>query len=266
MSAVSSTVPMTKPQGEVPMKTMITSNSGHHGITVDQLERLINRINAPMQQQTVSGLGNPGPLGLGSFAMTTFVLSIFNTGAFYGDTKLEGVVLPLALFYGGISQFAAGMWEYRVSNTFGATAFTSYGAFWLSFAAYVYFIAPNLIGVVDRATGLYLLAWMIFTWYMTVAAYKVGKVVFGVFFFLSITFFFLTVGAFSGTPSCTHAGGWFGLITAGWAWYGSAAVVINSTWGFTVLPVGVPAKPELPTHSQAAHHHKASPSSANHTA
>ncbi|CAF3146530.1 unnamed protein product, partial [Rotaria sp. Silwood2] len=74
-------------------------------------------------------IGNPGPLGLGAFALTTFMLSVFNAGSNLIDSRVEAVVLPVALFYGGIAQFAAGMWEYRVNNTFGATAFTSYGSF-----------------------------------------------------------------------------------------------------------------------------------------
>src|SRR3954451_24018200 len=75
--------------------------------------------------------------------MTTFVLSCFNAGFFGPKSPLEAVVLPLALFYGGLAQLLAGMWEFRKANTFGAVAFSSYGAFWLSFAAYARFVAPS---------------------------------------------------------------------------------------------------------------------------
>ncbi|TPX66463.1 hypothetical protein SpCBS45565_g04421 [Spizellomyces sp. 'palustris'] len=209
--------------------------------TNEQFEELLNRIAAPPPPPApASGLGNPGPLGLGSFALTTFVLSCFNAGVFI-DKRLEPVVLPLALFYGGIAQFAAGMWEFQTSNTFGATAFTSYGCFWMSFAAYVYLIVPTLEASslnVSDATGLYLLGWTVFTVYMTFAAYRVSKAVLSVFFFLSITFLLLTIGALAPSAGTTRAGGWFGLITAFCAWYSSAAVVINTAHGREVLPVG----------------------------
>src|SRR3954452_22629287 len=115
-------------------------------------------------------IADPGPLGLAGFAMTTFVLSVFNANLIT-DQKLAAVVLPLALFYGGLVQLLAGMWEFRKGNTFGATAFCSYGAFWLSYAAYVKFVAGDLpADTAHQATGLFLLIWAIFTVYMTVAA------------------------------------------------------------------------------------------------
>ena len=110
-------------------------------------------------------IADPGPLGLAGFAMTTFVLSVFNAG-FVTTSGLVAVVLPLALFYGGLAQFAAGLWEFRKGNTFGATAFCSFGAFWLSFAAYVKYVEPGLGGNAHIATGVYLLGWAIFTGYM----------------------------------------------------------------------------------------------------
>jgi len=189
-----------------------------------------------------SGLGNPGPLGLAGFALTTFTLSVFNTGVIV-DPLLEGVVLPLALFYGGITQFIAGLFEYKIPNTFGATAFCSYGAFWMSFAGYVYFFVPTLpAATVHEATGLFLFVWMIFTMYMTLAAYKVSVALFSLFVSLSITFLFLTIGALAQVTACTHAGGWLGLLTALIAWYCSFAVVFNSTWGKDYIPIGVCTK------------------------
>ena len=120
------------------------------------------------------GVGNPGPLGLGGFALTTFVLSVFNTGVII-DRQFIGVVLPLALFYGGLAQFIGGLWEFKASNTFGATAFcrfllqtgdadfNSYGAFWMSFAAYAQFIAPGFTDRGYQPEGLFLFVWLIFT-------------------------------------------------------------------------------------------------------
>ena len=181
-------------------------------------------------------VADPGPLGLAAFAMTTFVLSVFNAGII-NDSTLEGVVLPLALFYGGATQFAAGMWEFRNANTFGALAFSSYGAFWLSFAAYVKFVAPSLGSGAGTATGVYLLAWTIFTAYMTIAALRLNLAVLGVFVFLTLTFLLLTIGELGATTTAHHIGGWLGLITAVLAWYASCAVVVNTTWRRTVLPV-----------------------------
>lgn len=190
----------------------------------------------PAVQDPTASIADPGPLGLAAFALTTFVLSCFNAGLV--DTSLEPVVLPLALFYGGLAQFMAGMWEFRKANTFGALAFTSYGAFWLWLAAYIKFVVPTLGPDAATATGLCLLAWGIFTTYMTVAAMKVNVSVLSVFVALTITFYLLAFGDLSGSDALVHMGGYVGLITAVLAWYGSFAGVTNSTWKRTVLPVG----------------------------
>jgi len=196
----------------------------------------------PLQQRSPTPadmIADPGPLGLAAFAMTTFVLSCFNAGFFGAKSPLEAVVLPLALFYGGFAQLLAGMWEFRKANTFGALAFTSYGAFWLSFAAYVKFVAPGLGAGAASATGLYLLGWTIFTAYMTVASLRVSVAVAAVFVALLLTYALLTVGAFAGSAGISVIGGYLGLVTAVLAWYASFAGVVNATWKRTVLPVGV---------------------------
>lgn len=181
-------------------------------------------------------IADPGPLGLAGFAMTTFVLSCVNAGLV--AQAIEPVVLPLALFYGGLVQLLAGMWEFRKANTFGALAFSSYGAFWLSFAAYVTFIVPGLpAATTASATGLFLLSWTIFTAYLTVASLRVSGTVAAVFVVLLATFIFLTVGAYSGAAAITHIGGYLGLMTATLAWYASFAGVTNATFKKTVLPV-----------------------------
>jgi succinate-acetate transporter protein len=181
-------------------------------------------------------IADPGPLGLAGFAMTTFVLSCVNAGLV--AKAIEPVVLPLALFYGGGVQLLAGMWEFRKANTFGALAFSSYGAFWLSFAAYVKFIAPGLpVAAAASATGMFLLAWTIFTAYMTVASLRVSVAVAAVFVALLATFIFLTIGAYSGAAAMTGIGGYLGIVTAALAWYASFAGVANVTFKKTVLPV-----------------------------
>ena len=116
---------------------------------------------------------NPAPLGLAAFAMTTFVLSMFNANLV--NEKGVPVVLGLALAYGGIVQLLAGMWEFRTGNTFGAVAFCSFGAFWISFWALEVFYAKSIGGNVGHAVGVYLWAWAIFTAYMTVAALRVSE-------------------------------------------------------------------------------------------
>src|SRR3954468_11332061 len=114
---------------------------------------------------------DPGPLGLAAFALTTFVLSIFNSGLM-SEAGLP-IVLGLALAYGGLAQLLAGMWEFRTGNTFGAVAFTSFGAFWLSFAVLVAVFAPQIPSAdVSSAVGLYLWGWAIFTTYMLVASLR----------------------------------------------------------------------------------------------
>ncbi|TIH40656.1 acetate uptake transporter [Subtercola vilae] len=178
-------------------------------------------------------IADPGALGLGAFALTTFLLSLANSGLM---PAAGAAVLGIALFYGGIAQIAAGLWEFAKGNTFGATAFVSYGAFWLAF----WWLETNpdvaksagAVGV-----GAFLLAWAIFTAFMTIASVKTNGVLLAVFIVLTLTFAALTIGEFSGQAAFTHIGGWLGLLTAVLAWYGSFAVVINATWKRTVLSV-----------------------------
>jgi succinate-acetate transporter protein len=167
--------------------------------------------------------------------MTTFVLSMFNGNLV--NAKGLPVVLGLALVYGGIVQLLAGMWEFRTGNTFGAVAFSSFGAFWISFWALNVFYAKQLGGNVGHDVGLYLWAWAIFTAYMTVAALRVSGAVLLVFVLLTITFVLLAIGAVGAHENVTHWGGYLGLATAAAAWYASFAAVANSTFGRVVLPV-----------------------------
>ena len=178
---------------------------------------------------------DPGPLGLAAFAMTTFVLSMFNSNLV--DARGTPVVLGLALAYGGIAQVLAGMWEFRTGNTFGAVAFTSFGAFWISFWALNVFYVKHIEGNAGHAVGVYLWAWAIFTAYMTVAALRTSGAVLLVFVLLTITFVLLAIGAVGAHESVTHWGGYIGLATAAAAWYASFAAVINSTFGRVVAPV-----------------------------
>jgi uncharacterized protein len=182
-----------------------------------------------------AAIADPGPLGLSAFAGTTFVLSCFNANLI--SATLSAVVLPLAFFLGGTAQLLAGMWEFRKANTFGATAFTSYGAFWLAYAGFAKLVAPGLpAATAHQATGLFLLIWAVFTTYMAVAAMKVTGAVLAVFVALALTFILLTIGEFANSTGIGKVGGWVGLITALLAWYASFAVVTNATWKRSVLP------------------------------
>jgi uncharacterized protein len=179
---------------------------------------------------------DPGPLGLAAFAMTTFVLSMFN--AKLVSSAGEPVVLGLALAYGGIAQLLAGMWEFRTGNTFGAVAFSSFGAFWISFWALSVFYAPKIPAAdAGHAVGLYLWAWAIFTTYMFVASLRTTGAVALVFLLLAITFILLGAGNSGNHTNLVKWGGYIGLATAAAAWYASFAAVTNSTFGRTVLPV-----------------------------
>lgn len=182
-----------------------------------------------------SPIADPAPLGLAAFALTTFVLSFFNAGLL--NEGGEPIVFGLALAYGGIAQLLAGMWEFRNNNTFGATAFTSFGGFWLSFFAFQLFAGDVPPANVGDAVGLYLIAWGIFTTYMWVASFRVSVAVNVVFFLLALTFFFLGVGDSGGNETIKHIGGYLGIATALAAWYASFAGVTNKTFGRTVLPV-----------------------------
>jgi len=186
----------------------------------------------PPPDVTSTSIADPAALGLAGFAMTTFVLSMFNAGL-VGKAG-EPVVLGLALAYGGGAQLLAGMWEFRKGNTFGATAFSSYGAFWISYWAFVAFFAE---GVPSSAVGLYLIAWGIFTFYMWIASFRTTLAVNLVFLLLWITVLALGIGAASDTSGITKLGGWLGLATALVAWYASFAIVANSTFRRTLFPV-----------------------------
>src|SRR5204862_1220143 len=181
-------------------------------------------------------VADPAPLGLAGFAMTTFVLSMFNASLV--SASGEPVVFGLAFAYGGLAQLLAGMWEFRNGNTVGALAFSSFGAFWLSLFVFEVFFASSIPPAdAGHAAGLYLWAWAIFTTYMFVASLRTTAAVALVFFLLAATFILLAIGASGAHETVTHWGGYVGIATAVAAWYASFAAVTNSTFGRTVLPV-----------------------------
>jgi succinate-acetate transporter protein len=177
---------------------------------------------------------DPGPLGLAGFAATTTMLSLINANLI--SARGVGIVLGLAVAYGGIAQLLAGMWEFRTGNTFGAVAFSSFGAFWLSFFFIIRLVPVTL--VTPHALSAYLWIWGGFTAYMFIASLRTTGAVAMVFILLTVTFFLLAIGDMgSGHPTITHWGGYFGLATAAAAFYASFAAVVNSTFARVVLPV-----------------------------
>jgi succinate-acetate transporter protein len=185
-----------------------------------------------------AGFADPGPLGLAAFAATTFFLSTVNAGLL--PKTVEAGVFGLAFFYGGLAQLLAGMWEFVKGNTFGALAFSSYAAFWLSFWYLASHLSSDLAkvpaGDVGKALGTYLLVWTIFTAYMFLASMRTSGAIMAVFALLALTFLFLCIGAYSASDGMTKVGGWLGLITALAAWYTSFAGVFNSTAQRAVMP------------------------------
>ncbi|KAJ8082733.1 hypothetical protein PM082_008589 [Marasmius tenuissimus] len=170
-----------------------------------------------------NNIANPAPLGLFSFASTTLILSLYNTTV--RGIHTPNIVIGMALFCGGLAQFLAGMWEFPKGNTFGATAFTSYGAFWLSYATI--FIPGSGIaaayadksGEKASAVGIWLMTWMVVTFLFFIVALRKSISFIALFGFLTITFLCLGVGDLAPSPASTKAGGVLGIITALIAYY-----------------------------------------------
>jgi succinate-acetate transporter protein len=189
----------------------------------------------------VAAVADPAPLGLAAFALTTFLLSAANAnwmGAATGNAWLG-----YALAYGGAIQLLAGMWEFKNRNVFGATAFSTYGAFWIGVAAYFLLVVPQFKPTaleLNNDLGWIAVAFVIFNTYMLLWSLFVNKAVFVVFLTLEVTFILLAIGNFSGHTGIVKAGGIAGVVTAAAAWYASAAGVINGMATRPVLPVGKP--------------------------
>ncbi|KAH8827669.1 Gpr1 family protein [Flagelloscypha sp. PMI_526] len=174
-------------------------------------------------------IANPATLGLWSFASTTFILSAYN--AQIEHITAPNLVVGMALFTGGLAQFMAGMWEFPRGNTFGATAFTSYGAFWLSYATIL--IPGSGIGAAyaekemfENAVGFFLTAWFLVTFFLFIASFRKNIGLSVLFGFLSLTFLLLLIGAFGRNVKVTRSGGAVGIVTAFVAYYVSLVLVL----------------------------------------
>lgn len=185
-----------------------------------------------------SAVADPAPLGLCAFALTTFVLTSTYAGFF--PAAAGGVAVAVALFYGGIAQLCAGMWEFKRNNTFGATAFTSYGAFWLSYAAILVpgtGILAAITPAIHQALGVYLLGWTIFTGLMFLGTLRSNIALVAVFGLLFLTFLLLTIGELGPSTTAHQIGGYLGVLTAIVAWYTALAGVLASVKSPFQLPV-----------------------------
>jgi len=177
-------------------------------------------------------LANPAPLGLMGFGMTTVLLNIHNAGIYPLDT----MILAMGIFYGGIAQIIAGLLEYRKGNTFGTTAFTSYGLFWLSLVALLVMPNMGLTKFNDTSFGFYLFMWGLFTCYMFVGTLKLNRALQVVFLSLTVLFWLLAANHWFGLPLVI--GGVEGIFCGLSAIYAAMAQVLNECYGKTVLPLG----------------------------
>lgn len=209
------------------------------------LDRFLNSIFIPRSRDLIMAekeiLANPAPLGLMGFGMTTVLLNLHNAGFFVLGT----MILAMGIFYGGIAQVIAGILEYRKGNTFGVTAFTSYGLFWLSLVALL--IMPKFISGFecpgDTAMGSYFFMWGLFTFLMFISTLKHPKALQFVFISLAILFWLLALGHFANSTTetgqlITKIAGFEGIICGLSAIYLAMAQVMNETFGKIILPVG----------------------------
>jgi uncharacterized protein len=184
------------------------------------------------------GVADPAPLGLSAFGVTTFAFSVALAGL-VGD-QVVNLFIPLALIYGGLAQLLAGMWEFKNQNTFAATAFSSYGAFWISFGILELF--ARQLGIAEEfapvALAWFFLAWTIFTFYMWIASWGVNAALGITFTVLLVVLILLVITEFTHSGGLRNLAGYLGIIAAIGAWYIAAADVINDTYGRTILPVG----------------------------
>src|SRR6202012_3949704 len=181
------------------------------------------------------GIANPAPLGLCAFGMTTVLLNLHNAGFF----EMNSMILAMGIFYGGIAQVIAGIIEAKKNNTFGLTAFTSYGFFWLSLVALI--VMPKMGWITapsENAMAAYLAVWGVFTLLLFVGTLKLNRALQFVFATLTVLFFLLALGDYTGNTAIKHFAGYEGIICGASAIYTGVAGLLNEMFGRIVLPVG----------------------------
>lgn len=183
--------------------------------------------------------GNPSPLGLFAFALTTFVLSWYNAGV--RGIKTPNVVVSMCFGMGGLAQLLSGQWEFAVGNTFGATAFSAYGTFWISFGL-IYWPSSGIldadyaVGELESALGIYIMSWFILTFIMLLGTFKTTLELFATFFFLDLTFLLLSCAQFMGSASLAKAGGGVGILTSFIAIYTGMEGILTADTSYFLLP------------------------------
>jgi uncharacterized protein len=203
---------------------------------LERLRREVEELKAKGEVVVSEKLANPAPLGLAGFGITTLLLNVVNAGIIPKDSI--GMVLPVGLFYGGLAQFMAGMWEAKKNNTFGFTAFSSYGAFWMAFALMELLAMNGVVQPIPKGgLTVFLVAWGIFTTYMFIGTIRISVALMVVFAGLAALFYLLAIGVHN--TDVHKFAGYEGLFTAGAALYASAAQVINEAWGKNMLPLGI---------------------------
>ena len=183
--------------------------------------------------------GNPAPLGLIAFGMTTVLLNIANSGIY----ELNSMILAMGIFYGGLAQIFAGLMEWKKNNTFGLTAFVSYGLFWLSLVALI--VMPKLGWINETSAAgfvYYFILWGIFTFLMYIGTLRISKALQVVFGTLTILFILLAVADATGSAGIRIIAGIEGIICGASAIYAGIAQVLNETYGKNVLPLGLVKK------------------------
>jgi succinate-acetate transporter protein len=190
-----------------------------------------NEIQTIKQEDTTS---NPAPLGLMGFGMTTVLLNLHNSGVF----ELGSMILAMGIFYGGIAQVIAGIMEWKKGNTFGTTAFTSYGFFWLTLVALI--VMPKMeLAAAPKTSAMiaYLVMWGVFTGVLFIGTLKLNRALQVVFFTLTVLFFLLALGDYTGNTTIKHIAGYEGIFCGLSAIYTGLAQVLNEVYGKTVAPV-----------------------------
>ncbi|KAK2749889.1 hypothetical protein FQN57_005306 [Myotisia sp. PD_48] len=212
---------------------------------------ICSRFQYTQPASSLQGFANPAPLGLSAFALTTFVLSLINMQT-RGSTA-PNLVVASAFGYGGLVQLLAGMWEMAIGNTFGATALSSYGGFWISFGI-IY--TPGGFGIleaidkvngksgINNTVGFWLMGWWIFTTILMLCTLKSNFAFFLMFLSLDLAFFCLGIGHLVQpmpglmNTSLIKAGGFFGLVAAFLAWYNALAGIADENNSFIRFPLG----------------------------
>jgi uncharacterized protein len=189
----------------------------------------------PVVAASKEGIANPAPLGLCAFGTTTVLLNLHNAGLF----EMNSMILAMGLFYGGLAQVIAGVIEAKKNNTFGLTAFTSYGFFWLSLVALV--VMPKMGWVAapsENAMVAYLAIWGVFTLLLFFGTLKLNRALQFVFATLTVLFFLLALGDYTGNTAIKHFAGYEGIVCGASAIYTGVAGLLNELYGRTVLPIG----------------------------